>query len=540
MIGHESLYAVLQIDRTATLNEIKVAFKRQALRVHPDKGGSKEAFHLVYQALETLADPAARKKYDGTLTAPQPAERCKATKRSSHVPWRAHHAASGSTTEAWRANRKAAGETKEAMQTQLLMKVRDHLKRLPRAVRNDVIKNEFSQKQRLILEEWMVSLSAPAQLEAQHVSASPGTALVATEAEQPTAVNSGSTANKKRCRRRPQAKDRTRVSSCGSVYKVHGDENYYRASICFDALEIHTSGRCELQTALEYLVILTAVKQKMFDCPGAKHGSPFEERLREALISSAAEQGRNYADLGLRFAIFQPAGLLVAQRFSVRTPSVCSFSDLGKLRSGLRPFRKYVWNLGRSSIYRRYSPVQLEDVWQNFQKAIADAWEIGGKDSTGYIAKIRSRRMASADVRNRHLRQWESERMALHDKNRHRPKRLRFPSRFRSQTWERQRMNQEDRIIHQRTRPMNGTAEVSVLRKLLRKWKRMLNSEAQLVDKARRKRLQERKRQRNEQRQQEVLKRRQLRKQQQQERLRRDTLWKRMRSDQTMDNLAWI
>lgn len=96
---YESLYAVLQVDQTATLNEIKVAFKRQALQVHPDKGGSKEAFHLVYQALETLADPAARKKYDRTLIAPQQTKRCKATKPSSHVPRRARHAASGSTTK---------------------------------------------------------------------------------------------------------------------------------------------------------------------------------------------------------------------------------------------------------------------------------------------------------------------------------------------------------------------------------------------------------------------------------------------------------
>eukprot|EP00438_Fugacium_kawagutii_P027360 Skav223177 [mRNA] locus=scaffold2044:174895:175272:+ [translate_table: standard] len=106
MIGHESLYAVLQVDQTATLNEIKVAFKRQALQVHPDKGGTKEAFHLVYQALETLADPAARKKYDRTLGAPQQAKGCKATKPSSHAPRPAHHAASRSTTrEAWRVKR---------------------------------------------------------------------------------------------------------------------------------------------------------------------------------------------------------------------------------------------------------------------------------------------------------------------------------------------------------------------------------------------------------------------------------------------------
>ena len=52
-----SYYDVLRVDRNATVDEIKLAFKKRALLVHPDKGGSKEAFHLVYQALEILTDP---------------------------------------------------------------------------------------------------------------------------------------------------------------------------------------------------------------------------------------------------------------------------------------------------------------------------------------------------------------------------------------------------------------------------------------------------------------------------------------------------
>ena len=37
-----NFYDVLLVDQNATLDEIKVAFKRRALQVHPDKGGSKE------------------------------------------------------------------------------------------------------------------------------------------------------------------------------------------------------------------------------------------------------------------------------------------------------------------------------------------------------------------------------------------------------------------------------------------------------------------------------------------------------------------
>ena len=38
-------YETLRIARRASLEEIKLAFKKVALEVHPDKGGNKEAFH---------------------------------------------------------------------------------------------------------------------------------------------------------------------------------------------------------------------------------------------------------------------------------------------------------------------------------------------------------------------------------------------------------------------------------------------------------------------------------------------------------------
>jgi len=38
----QSLYDVLQVDSDATFEQIKIAFKKRALEVHPDKGGSKE------------------------------------------------------------------------------------------------------------------------------------------------------------------------------------------------------------------------------------------------------------------------------------------------------------------------------------------------------------------------------------------------------------------------------------------------------------------------------------------------------------------
>ncbi|CAE8596119.1 unnamed protein product [Polarella glacialis] len=64
MAGGLSLYQVLGCEPGALFAELRAGFKRRALSVHPDKGGSKEAFQQVLAAFETLADPAARATYD--------------------------------------------------------------------------------------------------------------------------------------------------------------------------------------------------------------------------------------------------------------------------------------------------------------------------------------------------------------------------------------------------------------------------------------------------------------------------------------------
>ncbi|CAE8587687.1 unnamed protein product [Polarella glacialis] len=59
-----SLYHILGCEQGALFAELRACFKRRALSVHPDKGGSKEAFQQVLAAFETLADPVARAGYD--------------------------------------------------------------------------------------------------------------------------------------------------------------------------------------------------------------------------------------------------------------------------------------------------------------------------------------------------------------------------------------------------------------------------------------------------------------------------------------------
>merc|ERR1719253_1475505 len=51
-------YAILGISRGSTKSEIKAAYRRAALRTHPDRtSGSGEAFRLAAQAYQALSNP---------------------------------------------------------------------------------------------------------------------------------------------------------------------------------------------------------------------------------------------------------------------------------------------------------------------------------------------------------------------------------------------------------------------------------------------------------------------------------------------------
>ena len=687
-----SLYDALLVDQNATSEEIKLAFKRRALQVHPDKGGSKEEFHLVYQALETLGDPAARQKYDHSLAtaskkteaAPHPkskkhkregkhahpANSCKAeTKTKPQTPGKKSTTSAGKAPSSSKSPRATAmPEEPQSKQTKLLMKIRDLLKRLPREVRNDVITNQFSQKQRVVLEKFMVDNagtsstqghsevkalapaarnSAPNQAEFETETSpretprrtedpSHGSCLVALPATNSAEANPGrrfahsmdkiwhpkkrartahaatcnepghsatsstmqasaaqsltsetsetcattcaTTSSKKasmdetpgegchalavptskrgcrpdvrmtRAKRagKVNAKDKiefnAKAPGCGCVQRTSSHSSPYVASICFDSFQMRTGSGCDFKTALDDLMILTSVKQKMRNRTGA---GTFVERLQAAVVSSAAEHGRNLADLKLIFMVFQFAGCFIGS--NLRSPSVRSLELLGKMRSVLEPFRQYCNHIGCQSVYWRYSPVHLEDAWGRFQLAVAEAWEIAGVDSTAILQKIRSRYETRAPFRIANLQRWEQQHMARQDKNRHRPKRLRERNPAgRLERWERQQMTFEDKNEHQPKKQRQNlhpcesslSRQLTALRKLIARWGHMLKREAKLVDKERQRVLRQRKAQhkkdQEERRRVEVLKQK---RQQEEERLRREWIRKRMRTDLTMDDI---
>jgi DnaJ family protein A protein 2 len=60
----EKLYDTLGVPKTADLKEIKKAYKKMAMKHHPDKGGDEHKFKEISAAYEILSDAEQRAKYD--------------------------------------------------------------------------------------------------------------------------------------------------------------------------------------------------------------------------------------------------------------------------------------------------------------------------------------------------------------------------------------------------------------------------------------------------------------------------------------------
>ena len=62
-------YSLLEIPKTATTEDIKKAYRKLAMKTHPDRnGGNDTEFKKIQEAYDTLSDPQKRQQYDNPST----------------------------------------------------------------------------------------------------------------------------------------------------------------------------------------------------------------------------------------------------------------------------------------------------------------------------------------------------------------------------------------------------------------------------------------------------------------------------------------
>lgn len=63
-MSDKNYYDILGIKKDASPDEIKKAFRRQAVKNHPDQGGDEEQFKKINEAYEVLSNPEKKQRYD--------------------------------------------------------------------------------------------------------------------------------------------------------------------------------------------------------------------------------------------------------------------------------------------------------------------------------------------------------------------------------------------------------------------------------------------------------------------------------------------
>eukprot|EP00913_Durusdinium_trenchii_P018209 g17107.t1 len=246
---------LLGVAKDATQLELSRAFQVKGLEAHPDRGGSAQRFDRIFQAFDQLSAAAAAPAAAGPVTA-SPAVTASAT---------------------------VVGRAKMEAEAHRLLKL------LSREQRHLALSRHFSQKQRLLLEKWMVEAApqaAPQETPKAAAKARPGGLT-------PSALGGcfvGSEASKRSVQALRWLPNQMRWGKA--------KEESYRGKMDMQTISLITRP-CDLATALQYLAILVAAKHRgRCDRSGASL-----EALEPLLRSTAEEHQQSLESLGLRFSL---------------------------------------------------------------------------------------------------------------------------------------------------------------------------------------------------------------------------------------------
>ena len=310
-------------------------------------------------------------------------------------------------------------QPERAYVTKCIAEVHDLLKQLPRDVRFEVITKDFSQQQRLLLEKWMgetvekpASPPVPRDIRSASRDAKgfPGSARMKFQTRDAH----------RRGRESAKAGHKCKSGHAGIQRSGRG----YRAAVYFETVIISSEGT-NLPTALEYLMLLTSAKQKMLS---GHSEDAFEDRLEKSLMSASMEQGKSYETLTLYFEVWQRLSILIGPKSMWKSPKVQSCEQLKTLRRCMEPLRKAFnsSNFRLKNSFERFSPQEVGDLWEKFQKLAAEAYQIEGQQADSHLRRLNTWHTKTAPMRDRLLQDWERRHMCGEDHEYYKPRKWRY------------------------------------------------------------------------------------------------------------------
>jgi len=346
----EDLYTVLNVSQTASINEIKKAYRQAALFAHPDKGGNVDRFHEISYAFEVLSCSAARHAYDKQHYIFQAERQATAPSGDTlHPRWGARSARGRSFSSRFaRFFAKKAGLKRAAPESGI---ERPCAKRCCTGLaRRSVATLETS------CENLRITLQSFTALKREcHVRSLPITVramllkYMEKRAKLQTAVvladgqTRASTQSSKHNRLRKSAAPCTNVRTIAGNYG-----NKFKAQLHFKTLRIYTSAQTSLEAAIEHQMILTQIRQAI--AAAISRDDAIVDRPAELyeLCTDIFEKNRTTeSTLGLRALIHMRASKWLGNNCYVITP-VMSLKDALRVQTAFVNANRTSWDALRS------------------------------------------------------------------------------------------------------------------------------------------------------------------------------------------------
>lgn len=331
-----NLYSVLGVHPSADAAEIRRKYRQAALRSHPDKGGSPEAFHLLTLAFEVLSCPASRAQHDrmhlrntSTTKAFKILQRKRAAPPPSQRPHRKRPASSSTTAEP--PSKKPCKDSNSKLQERMA-RIGTPLTQL-----RTILQCMQVDHRRSALQTLPPRVQAALVVFAESVKTAP--------AAQPPTCSESTSSSTQSTRSMPTIKSKATSGITAQKPTVrHKNTLVYKAHVHIKALRFYTSGcNNSLEMALDRQMVLVQMRQALLSA-SVKHQSLLEDPdATYAVITKLFQEiGTSEEELGLSAYIYLRAGRWLVQTCTIISPVMPLFEAI-KLHAQILRARRTSW-----------------------------------------------------------------------------------------------------------------------------------------------------------------------------------------------------